>query len=49
MSKTKYIIDPSEVDIDSLYNYLIRNLSFDDVLLLYIKLRIKISTGSDKE
>ena len=26
-----------------------KNLSFEDVLSLYIKLRIKISTGSDKE
>ena len=43
----KYTITPSNVDIEDLYNYLIKNLLFDDVLFLYIKLRNKISLCGD--
>lgn len=44
---TRYIIDSDDLDIDSLYSYLINNITFNDLLSLYIKLRNKISTGSD--
>lgn len=44
--KIYYYIDPRILDIYSLYNYLIHNISFDKVLSLYILLRNDISTGN---
>jgi len=43
-----YTIIPSKQNIDELYDYMINNLTFEQVLSLYIKLRIKISTGKDE-
>ena len=43
-----YTITPSQLNIDKLYDYMINNLTFEQVLSLYIKLRIKISTGKDE-
>lgn len=43
-----YTITPSKLDIDEFYDYMINNLTFEQVLSLYIKLRIKISTGKDE-
>ena len=43
-----YTIIPSQLNIDKLYDYMINNLTFEQVLSLYIKLRIKISTSKDE-
>ena len=43
-----YTIIPSKLDINELYDYMINNMTFEQVLSLYIKLRIKISTGKNK-
>ena len=47
-----YKIVPSEVNVEDLFYYITRELSFEKVLSLYILLRNAISTGklgSDKE
>ena len=48
-NEISFTITPSNLDIEHFYNYLINNLSFEQVLSLYIMLRIKISTGKDME
>ena len=48
----KYMIVPSELNVEDLFDFLTHQVSFDKVLDLYIKLRVAISTGnlgSDKE
>lgn len=40
--KPHYIIKPEDIDVPSLYQYLISNLTFDEVVNLYIMLRDKL-------
>jgi len=52
MSELRYQIVPSELDVENLFEYMTKNISFEKVLSLYILLRTAISTGklgSDKE
>lgn len=44
-----FTITPSKLNVDDLYDYMIHNLSFDDVLSLYIRIRNKISGGYKNE
>lgn len=44
--ETLYTIVPSKVNVEDLFYYITRELSFDKVLKLYILLRNAISTGN---
>lgn len=52
MSELRYQIVPSELNVEDLFEYMTKNVSFEKVLSLYILLRTAISTGklgSDKK
>ena len=42
MEENQFMITPSEVNIEHLYEFLINNLSFKNVLELYLLLKDKI-------